>query len=317
MDPKREVWRCVKDRLPNATEQDFLDAWRYYELQTEIIVSYLEALETYFIAEGDRWRPRAYRNARIAISKHPYPIASGFQAQKIPGIGKSISAKIDEILKGGKLDYMDSKTQKLVDELEEIKKHSQQLPVVRNFVSQTTSRVVSTGLKKIATRTAILVKSIFMNEWYSVIPRDAPNRFAITGNYRRGVEDDKVELLLALKLSKKDVLNYLAQFVFLLESKHNAELKKIGDLSYKGEMPVRNEMISVTITLVPYDTWGTHLIYSTGPRKFIEDLEARAESLGYSLTEDGMEHNFEDIFSATEMAVFNSLNMNYVDPVDR
>jgi DNA polymerase/3'-5' exonuclease PolX len=45
----------------------------------------------------------AYRKAGTTIAKHPTKLNSGEEAEKLPGVGKKIAAKIDEILATGKL----------------------------------------------------------------------------------------------------------------------------------------------------------------------------------------------------------------------
>ena len=52
---------------------------------------------------GDKMRAMAYLKAVNAIRDHNAPIASGKEAMRLPGVGKKIGAKFDEMLATGKL----------------------------------------------------------------------------------------------------------------------------------------------------------------------------------------------------------------------
>jgi len=83
--------------------------WDHYESKKVLILKYLELLREQYTAEGDRWRIKAYSGAVKAIRATKIPIASGEQAIKLKGVGKSIAAKIDEILETGHLKKVDDR----------------------------------------------------------------------------------------------------------------------------------------------------------------------------------------------------------------
>ncbi|CAG8447015.1 3353_t:CDS:2 [Dentiscutata heterogama] len=67
----------------------------------ENITKVLKALKEKEKKAGDIYRERAYHTAIKSISIYPKRITSGEEARKLKGVGYSISAKIDEILKTG------------------------------------------------------------------------------------------------------------------------------------------------------------------------------------------------------------------------
>lgn len=67
-------------------------------MSNELIIEELQQLEQYYAEKGDDGRSTAYRRAIESIHEYGRPIKSGKQAQSLKWIGKSIGAKIDEVL---------------------------------------------------------------------------------------------------------------------------------------------------------------------------------------------------------------------------
>ena len=72
-------------------------------MTNKLLISELSKMEELNTTKGDTFRARAYRNAVQTIRNLSYNITSGEKALELPGIGKSIATKIDEILKKGTL----------------------------------------------------------------------------------------------------------------------------------------------------------------------------------------------------------------------
>lgn len=77
----------------------------------------------------------------------------------------------------------------------------------------------------------------------------------------------------------------------------------------------------VDIRFVPFNSYGTAILYFTGSKNFNINMRNKAISMGYTLSEYGLYkvENGEKIFleCPTEEDVFKRLNMEYVKPVDR
>lgn len=66
--------------------------------------------------EGVEFKPRAYRRAAQAVESCPVPIEDLVREGKVtelPGVGKSIAGKIEEIVKTGRLRYHEELKKKL------------------------------------------------------------------------------------------------------------------------------------------------------------------------------------------------------------
>ncbi|XP_068111761.1 DNA polymerase lambda [Hyperolius riggenbachi] len=71
------------------------------------ITDKLEVLAKAYSIQGDRWRSLGYSKAINALKSHPKAVTSSQEAAKIPGIGKKMAEKIEEILDSGHLRKID------------------------------------------------------------------------------------------------------------------------------------------------------------------------------------------------------------------
>ncbi|KAM9325049.1 DNA polymerase lambda [Gastrophryne carolinensis] len=73
----------------------------------QFITDKLEVLAKAYSVQGDRWRSLGYSKAINALKSYNKPVTSSQEAAKIPGIGKKMADKIDEILDSGHLRKLD------------------------------------------------------------------------------------------------------------------------------------------------------------------------------------------------------------------
>ncbi|XP_072280497.1 DNA polymerase lambda isoform X2 [Pyxicephalus adspersus] len=73
----------------------------------QFITDKLEVLAKAYSIQGDRWRSLGYSKAINALKSYHKPVTSSQEAAKIPGIGKKMAEKIDEILDSGHLRKID------------------------------------------------------------------------------------------------------------------------------------------------------------------------------------------------------------------
>ncbi|KAK2919326.1 hypothetical protein Q8A73_003697 [Channa argus] len=71
------------------------------------ITDKLEVLAKAYTHQGDKWRALSYSKAVNALKSYHKPISSYQEACQIPGIGKSMADKIDEIMESGHLRKLD------------------------------------------------------------------------------------------------------------------------------------------------------------------------------------------------------------------
>ncbi|XP_056385469.1 DNA polymerase lambda isoform X2 [Hyla sarda] len=77
------------------------------ENHNKFITDKLEVLAKAYSVQGDRWRALGYSKAVNALKSYHKPVTSAQEAAKIPGIGKKMADKIDEILDSGHLRKID------------------------------------------------------------------------------------------------------------------------------------------------------------------------------------------------------------------
>lgn len=77
------------------------------ENHNKFITDKLEVLAKAYSVQGDRWRSLGYSKAINALKSYHKPVTSAQEAAKIPGIGKKMAEKIDEILDSGHLRKID------------------------------------------------------------------------------------------------------------------------------------------------------------------------------------------------------------------
>jgi DNA polymerase (family 10) len=68
------------------------------------------------------------------------------------------------------------------------------------------------------------------------------------------------------------------------------------------------------LVCVPPARWATALLYATGSAEHLAQLEARAETLGLRLAEDGLWRGARRVAARDEAAVYRALGMAYVEP---
>ena len=74
-------------------------------------ISALGELEKFMQKKGDFMRARAYQKAQEAIMAYPHEIKDVKEIENLKGIGKTITAKLDEFIKTGKIQALENERQ--------------------------------------------------------------------------------------------------------------------------------------------------------------------------------------------------------------
>src|SRR5437016_13077738 len=109
-----DILACVNKKYPDIMLDDIQGLWDDALSRNQLIISILKDLgREYEVStdRNDRFRAISYKKAVNILSKVTIPIISGKQAMALEGIGKRIGDKIDEILKTGKLSYIEKRTE--------------------------------------------------------------------------------------------------------------------------------------------------------------------------------------------------------------
>ncbi len=78
-------------------------------------------------------------------------------------------------------------------------------------------------------------------------------------------------------------------------------------------------MYRFDIRWIPFESWGTGLLHSTGSDEFNKMIRGKLKSLGYTFSEHGLFNvdTKEQIAMPKEEDIFKFLGMSYVRPADR
>lgn len=299
-------------------------------MENERLAKVFDAMAKEF--KDDRWRKRSYETAAANIRRHDKIITSGKQAQKeIKGIGKSIGDKIDEILRSGTLQILESRPQEKVEK-EEVLKLFEKIYGVGPKTSELWYNKGYRTLEDLKAEypnftDAQKVGYYYFDDLNKKIPRSEidlindylkkiwKDKFLITGSYRRKepisgdidilVEESNMERLLTPLIKKGFILGNLAI----------GETKYMGIVSLdKTKYPARR----LDIRIVDKEAWPFAVLYFTGDKSFNIELRKRAISLGMSLNEYALTDTEGNKYPAkTEKDIFDLLKTNYLKPEER
>ncbi|XP_025051052.1 DNA polymerase lambda isoform X3 [Alligator sinensis] len=239
------------------------------ENHNQCITEKLEVLAKAYSVQGDKWRALGYAKAINALKSYHKPVTSYEEACKIPGIGKRMAEKIQEILASGHLRKLDH--------------ISESVPVLEVF-----SNIWGAGVK-----TAQM--------WYQQVREAAqaldPGLVCVAcGSYRRGKPScGDVDVLVTHPDGHSHrgifakLLNSLRRSGFLtddLVSQEDGSQKKyLGVCRLPG--PGRHHR-RLDIIVVPYAEFGCALLYFTGSAHFNRSMRALAKTKGMSLSEHAL-----------------------------
>lgn len=296
----------------------------------------LKLISSYYSLIPDPHRARTYNIASIAVAQYPDPITSGSQAQKeIKGIGKSVSADIDEFLIRG-----------YIQRLSELESSFRERTEIVNFFLSfygigpvTAMKLYDQGLRsledlwfKTKLTEAQKIGILWRHHLEIRIPRDEMDlistkiaeilnpyhiKWEIAGSYRRAEQSSgDIDLLIESRpdLNMDGVLS-------LLNAILPATLAK-GDTKYMGILRLSDEYNGhrIDIRLIPPENWPFALLYFTGSQRFNILLRQRANQLGLILNEYNLcsENNKTQCYPAnTEHDIFNILKVKYLSPPER
>ena len=301
----------------------------------EILYEVADLLEL----EGVEFKPRAYRRAAQAVESCPVPIEDLVREGRVtelPGVGKSIAEKIEEIVKTGKLRYH-----------EELKK---KLPVDLRALTQ---------VEGVGPKTAKL-----LYEYLGVRNLDDLEKAAREGRIRTvpGLGPKVEEKILrglaeARKTEKRVLLGYALPLAEGIRDKLKGSglfkaveiagslrrgKETIGDIDILGisdrpeeasdlfaSLPDVEEVlakgpkktsvrlsdgIQVDLRIVPEESFGAALQYFTGSQAHNIRLRERAVSMGLKLNEYGVFRGKERVAGRTEEEVYGAVGLPWIPP---
>jgi DNA polymerase (family X) len=294
-----------------------------------------EYAELLAITGGDPFRARNYERAAKAVAGHPRDIAAMNESAltTIPGVGKSIAAKIAEYQRSGTIAALDELRAKIPPGVRELTgvpglgpKRALQLSrelgiasvedlqaaigqgrlrhiggfgpkteerILRGISAMTSGRVPINVALEIATR---LVAAL----------RERAGRVRYAGSLRRVRETiGDVDILAAAENEKK------ADAIMIAFRELGAEIIASGPAKTSIRM---DNGLQADLRVVRPEAWGAALQYFTGSQAHNVAVRAIAVRQGLKLSEYGLFRGDELIASETEEAVYAALGMDWVPP---
>jgi len=241
------------------------------------------------VSEKEIYKAKAYQKAINSISNYNKKIISGDEAKKLPGVGESISKKIDEILTTGTL--------------KEIESVADKQKVIKLFTS-----IEMVGPKKAEEWYELGYRQINQipknkctdNQWICIqlydeliqkIPRSEikvmdkllsaePIKYKICGSYRRQTPTSgDIDILVIDQPNVIDIIIQMSVFVHTLGK---------GDKKYLGIGKIDKLHRRIDIEVVKSNEYPFALVYFTGPGNFNIKMRQHCIELGLRLNEKSL-----------------------------
>ncbi|XP_026025886.1 DNA polymerase lambda [Astatotilapia calliptera] len=317
------------------------------------ITDKLELLAKAYTHQGDKWRALGYSKAVNALKSYHKPVTSYQEACQIPGIGKRMADKIEEIMESGHLRKLDH--------------IGEAVPVLELFMNiwgagtKTAQLWYQQGfrtLEDIHTKAHLTntqkIGLKHYNDFLDRMPREEagaiekvvrdaaqaidPGLVAIAcGSYRRGKATcGDVDVLISHPDGRSHrgiftkVLQTLRDSGFLTDDlvshEENGEQKKYMGVCRLLGHDQRHRRLDIII--VPYNEFACALMYFTGSAHFNRSMRALAKTKRMSLSEHSLNkdvvrqgsvkvHGGTPLPTLTEKDVFSLLGIPYRDPHER
>jgi len=308
-------------------------------MKNALVAKILNRVADFLEMEEETFKVKAYRKAAHTIQLLPIDIKEYAKKRKLtelPGIGENIAEKIEEILKTGKLSYleklekeypidMDSllaiegigpKTIKTLYEklkiqnLEDLKNHAKKgnLQKIKGIGEKKEKRILQSikfvqstlGRKPIAYIEPIAqyIKSILEEH-----PKT--EKVEIAGSIRRGKETIGDIDLLTITQNPEKIIEHFTSLKIANETIAKGPKKAIIRLEDGVECELRT---------FKKEEFGAALLYFTGSMEFNIELRKLAQSKSMKLNEYGLYKNKKKIASKTEKEIFKTLGLEYIQP---
>ena len=252
----------------------------------------------------------------------------------IPGIGKSIKLKIEQILNGDIIINIpvnispieifkniygigEVKAKKIVQEhnINTIDELKNRLDLLNN--KQKIGLTYYEDLQKRIPRKEMIEHDAFIGKL--IYEFDSSSQYMIVGSYRREEKtsgDIDVLVTTQKKGFLKNIVKYMKEQNYLIESLAEGEKKFMGIVRLGSNIARRLDIIITPIEEYPYT-----ILYFTGSKEHNIKMRKKALTMGYTLNEHGMKKTKETVLDVpvikTEENIFSFLEMDYISAKDR
>ena len=307
----------------------------------EEFIGILAELENYMSKKGEFMRSRAYQKAQEAIMTYPENITDVDQISSLRGIGKTITAKLNEYIKTGKVEALEKEKRNPIHVFTSIygvgPKKAQQLikdgidsiAELRKRQDSVLTETQRMGLKYYEDINKCIPRSEvkdYEKEFAKIFDKikDPDANFQIVGSYRRGnANSGDIDIIITDKQNNPSILKKFveelvkAKIIIYKLTDGKSKILVIAQLPGK---PARR----VDFLFSPPKEFAFAILYFTGSKIFNTMMRQRALDLGYSLNEHGFYNMLDgkkgakiDMTFNTEKDIFDFLNMEFKEPTQR
>jgi len=307
-----------------------------------IIISYLKKLEDQAKKNQEVYRERAFKKARNKIARLDFELYDTNQLKGMPGFGKGILRRIEEILENKSLyeideEEIDEKHQ-IIDEF--LKINGVGIKTAEKWY-ELGYRSVKDLLKKVRLTHAQEIGIKYLNELNQRIPRqnidhvndilqniskEINKKFkinfqcVIAGSYRRKLDESGDIDCLVYEVNNKLTDKFIDFFIKRLK-----EIGLITDDLGRGESKysaicIDDEDIHRRIDFEfvrNYNCYPYEILYFTGGQQLNLDMRTLAKDKGMMLNQNGLYKNGKLIPLKDEKDIFKHLGMKYLAPEKR
>ena len=303
----------------------------------------LEYADLLAILSEDRFKPRSYEKAARAVGGYHADIGTLEPAEilKIPNVGKSIAEKIQEFLREGTIETLESLRAKIppgvrdiiavpgvgpkkamilyqdlgIANIEDLRAavESGRIAELKGFGARTESNI-RRGLERLQQQTGRALVSVAMDLAEDLIERISSSvdveRIDYAGSLRRMVETiGDVDLLVA----SDDPVPVMDAFT---------AIGIVERVLAKGEAKssvLTRQGLQVDLRVVPAEAWGAAMIYFTGSKAHNIRIREMAVRKGLKLNEYGLfdAKSGTLIVAQTEQEVYERLGLPWIPPTMR
>ena len=305
----------------------------------ESYIGLLEELYNIMMKQGEPFRARAYKKAQETVMSINEDIISPDQLKGKPGIGPTIMEKLNEYERTGTLKVLEreknnpvnkladiygigpKKAKELVDKgitsIDQLRENQNLL----NDVQKVGLKYYEDILKRIPRSEIDEFNQVFSKYFQQIATPES--KFEIVGSYRRGAESSgDIDVIVTSPQS-----NVFKQFIdVLIEHKIIIEVLSRGSTKSLviAKLPNSNIYRRVDFLYTSENEYPFSILYFTGSKMFNTVMRGHALKKGFTLNEHGIskmidkkksdkiEGNFK-----TEKDIFDFLQLEYIDPVNR
>jgi NAD-dependent DNA ligase/Mn-dependent DtxR family transcriptional regulator len=311
------------------------------ERLNEKFIDLMEQLSSLMLKQGEPFRARAYQKAQETIMAYPEDIVNVDQLKGKPGIGSTITEKLNEYVNTGTLKILEREKNNPVNIFTDIygigpKKAAE---LVNNGIT-TIEQLIEKGpqylnetqliglkyyndiLKRIPRKEIVEYQNIFTKVFHD-IPGNQNASFEIVGSFRRGAEESgDIDVIITSNDPKffKQFIDNLIENKIIIEvlSKGTSKCLVITKLS-SSNIARRVDFLFTTKEEYPFS-----ILYFTGSKIFNTVMRHHALTKGLTMNEHGLykiegkkkgeklDHSFTD-----EKSIFDYLGLVYKEPKQR